>query len=376
MTKIQAAVLTRGGIDRDFESAAALSVREVDLAGPGPGEVLIRVAAAGVCHSDLSVINGTRPRPVPMVLGHEASGFVQQVGDGVDDLAPGDHVVCIFAPGCGHCLPCAEGRPALCTRAAKHHGVGELMTGHRRLSMDGAPVHHHVGVSAFATHAVLARPSLVKVVADIPPHISALFSCAMLTGAGAVFNTARVMPGSKVAVIGLGGVGLSAVLGAVAAGAGEIIAIDPFETKMQAALDMGATRAIKADAHTIDAVRDATGGGVDIAIELAGSTRALETAWGCTCRGGTTVTAGLPHPDARMSLNALQLVAEERSLKGSYIGSCVPQRDLPRMFALYAQGKLPVEKMLTHRLKLHDINRAMDQLDQGTAIRQVIEFDA
>ncbi|OSP54218.1 zinc-dependent alcohol dehydrogenase family protein [Pseudoruegeria sp. SK021] len=373
--KIEAAVLLHGGVEGNFETSNALTVREVDLAPPGPGEVLIRIAAAGVCHSDLSVINGTRPRPVPMVLGHEASGFVEEVGAGVDDLAPGDHVVCIFAPGCGHCLPCAEGRPALCTRAAKHHSVGELMTGHRRLSMDGAPVHHHVGVSAFASHAVLARQSLVKVEADIPPHISALFSCAMLTGAGAVFNTARVAPGSKVAVIGLGGVGLSAILGAVAAGAGEIIAIDPFEAKMQTALDMGATRTIKADAHTVEAVRDATGGGVDVAIELAGSTLALETAWRCTCRGGTTVTAGLPHPDARMSLNALQLVAEERTLKGSYIGSCVPTRDLPRMFALYAQGKLPVEKMLTHRLKLADINRAMDQLDRGTAIRQVIEFD-
>lgn len=373
--KITAAVLEHGGIPKGFEAAQALRVGEVDLAPPGPGEVLIRVAAAGVCHSDLSVINGTRPRPVPMVLGHEASGHVEEVGAGVTDLAPGDHVVCIFAPGCGTCLPCAEGRPALCTRAAAHHGRGELMTGHRRLSRQGAPVHHHVGVSAFATHAVLARQSLVKVEADLPPHVSALFSCAMLTGAGAVFNTARVPPGSRVAVFGLGGVGLSAVLGAVAAGAGQVIAIDRFDSKMQAARDMGATHTVKADAHTVEAVRDLTGGGVDVAIELAGSVTALETAWGCTCRGGTTVTAGLPHPDARMALNALQLVAEERVLKGSYIGSCVPQRDLPRMFALYARGKLPVEKMLTHRLKLADINRAMDQLEDGTAIRQVIEFD-
>lgn len=373
--KITAAVLEREGVEHDFEKARALTVRDLDLADPGRGEVLIRVAAAGVCHSDLSVINGTRPRPVPMVLGHEASGFVEAVGPGVDDLAPGDHVVCIFAPGCGSCTPCAEGRPALCTRAAKHHGLGELMTGHRRLSMDGRPVNHHVGVSAFATHAVLARQSLVKVEADIPPHVSALFSCAMLTGAGAVFNTARVQPGAKVAVLGLGGVGLSAILGAAAAGAGEIIAIDPFESKMEAALAMGATKAVKADANTVEAVRDLTGGGVDYAIELAGSVKALETAYDLTCRGGTTITAGLPHPEARMPLNALKLVAEERALKGSYIGSCVPMRDLPRMFSLHAQGKLPVEKMLTHRLRLDQINLAMDQLDNGTAIRQVIEFD-
>jgi alcohol dehydrogenase len=373
--KIKAAVYEGTGVAQDFEASRALNVRDVDLQGPGRGEVLIRMAAAGVCHSDLSVINGTRPRPAPMVLGHEASGFVEAVGDGVDDLTPGDHVVCIFAPGCGRCTPCAEGRPALCTLAAKHHGVGELMTGQRRLSMDGQPVNHHVGVSAFATHAVLVRQSLVKVDVDIPPHLSALFSCAMLTGAGAVFNTARVTPGSKVAVLGLGGVGLSAVIGALAAGAGQVVAIDPFASKLKAATDMGATHTVTSDADTAQVVRDLTGGGVDFAIELAGSTQALETAFDCTCRGGTTVTGGLPHPDARMSLNALKLVAEERTLKGSYIGSCVPQRDLPRMFALHAQGKLPVEKMLTHRLKLDQINLAMDQLNDGTALRQTIEFD-
>lgn len=372
---ITAAVLTKGGITGGFEAAQALQVQTVQLDPPGPGEVLIRLAAAGVCHSDLSVINGTRPRPVPMVLGHEASGFVEEVGAGVDDLQPGDHVVCIFAPGCGRCAMCAEGRPALCSVAALHHGRGELMTGERRLSVDGAPVHHHVGVSAFTSYAVLARQSLVKVHADVPPHISALFSCAMLTGAGAVFNTAQVRPGSKVAVFGMGGVGLSAILGAVAAGAGEVIAVDPFAAKLEVATQMGATRTIAAGPDAAQEIRNLTAGGVDVAIELAGSVQALEAAWTCTCRGGLTVTAGLPHPDARMPLNALQLVAEERSLRGSYIGSCVPQRDLPRMFALHAQGRLPVEKMLTHRLKLPQINLAMDRLDDGSAIRQIVEFD-
>ena len=372
--KITAAVLERGEVKGNYAAEKPLTVREVELAPPGPGEVLIRIAAAGVCHSDLSVINGTRPRPLPMVLGHEASGYVEEVGAGVDDLAPGDHVVCIFAPGCGRCTPCAEGRPALCEKAAKHHGVGELMTGHRRLSMDGRPVHHHVGISAFASHAVVARPSLVKADQDIAPHISTLFSCAMLTGAGAVFNTAHIKPGAKVAVVGIGGVGMAAILGAAAAGAGQIVAIDPFENKLAVARQMGATDAVKADEATVEAVRDLTGGGVDYAFELAGSVRALETAYDITRRGGTTVTAGLPHPDSRMALNALKLVAEERSLKGSYIGSCVPQRDLPRMFALHRRGLLPVEKMLSHRLPLADINLAMDRLEDGSAIRQVVEF--
>lgn len=372
--KITAAVLERGEVKGNYAAEKPLTVREVELAPPGPGEVLIRIAAAGVCHSDLSVINGTRPRPLPMVLGHEASGYVEEVGAGVDDLVPGDHVVCIFAPGCGRCTPCAEGRPALCEKAAKHHGVGELMTGHRRLSMDGRPVHHHVGISAFASHAVVARQSLVKADQDIAPHISTLFSCAMLTGAGAVFNTAHIKPGAKVAVVGIGGVGMAAILGAAAAGAGQIVAIDPFENKLAVARQMGATDAVKADEATVEAVRDLTGGGVDYAFELAGSVRALETAYDITRRGGTTVTAGLPHPDARMALNALKLVAEERSLKGSYIGSCVPQRDLPRMFALHRRGLLPVEKMLSHRLPLADINLAMDRLEDGSAIRQVVEF--
>ncbi|QCP84574.1 alcohol dehydrogenase [Cereibacter sphaeroides] len=372
--KIAAAVLERDGIAGNYAEERPLAIRELDLAAPGPGEVLIRVAAAGICHSDLSVINGTRRRPLPMVLGHEASGYVEALGEGVEDLDPGDHVVCIFAPGCGRCTPCAEGRPALCEKAARHHAVGELMTGHRRLSLGGRPVHHHLGISGFATHAVVARPSLVRVPREVPPHVSALFSCAMLTGAGAVFNTAQIRPGSKVAVVGLGGVGLSAILGAAAAGAAEIVAIDPFPAKMEAARAMGATLSVPADGDTVAAVRDLTAGGVDYAFELAGSVRALETAFAVTRRGGMTVTAGLPHPDDRMSLEALKLVAEERTLKGSYIGSCVPQRDLPRMLALHRRGLLPVEKMLTHRLKLDEINLAMDRLAEGSAIRQVVDL--
>ncbi|EKX57761.1 Alcohol dehydrogenase [Rhodobacter sp. AKP1] len=372
--KITAAVLERDGIAGNYAEERPLAIRQLDLAEPGPGEVLIRVAAAGICHSDLSVINGTRRRPLPMVLGHEASGHVEALGEGVEDLEPGDHVVCIFAPGCGRCTPCAEGRPALCEKAARHHAVGELMTGHRRLSLGGRPVHHHLGISGFATHAVVARPSLVRVPSEVPPHVSALFSCAMLTGAGAVFNTAQIRPGSKVAVVGLGGVGLSAILGAAAAGAAEIVAIDPFPAKMEAARAMGATLSVPADGDTVAAVRDLTAGGVDYAFELAGSVRALETAFAVTRRGGMTVTAGLPHPDDRMSLEALKLVAEERTLKGSYIGSCVPQRDLPRMLALHRRGLLPVEKMLTHRLKLDEINLAMDRLAEGSAIRQVVDL--
>ena len=372
--KIKAAVLTRSDAQAPYVDSRPLEVREVELQDPGRGEVLIRIAAAGVCHSDLSVIDGTRPRPVPMVLGHEASGYVEACGEGIGDLQPGDQVVCIFAPGCGTCGPCAEGRPALCEPAAQHSGAGELLTGQRRLSIDASPVNHHVGVSAFAEYAVVSRQSILKVEQHLEPHIAALFSCAVLTGAGAVFNTARVRPGSTVAVVGLGGVGLSAVLGALATGAGRVIAIDRLESKLQAAQDLGATDVFQADDDCSGAVREATGGGVDYAIEMAGSVQALLLVYEITRRGGMTVTGGLPHPDARLQLPALKLVGEERTLKGSYIGSCVPLRDLPRMFALHRRGLLPVEKLLTHRLPLEDINLAMDRLREGTAIRQVVDF--
>lgn len=374
--KIKAAVLTRSDAQPPYVDSRPLEVREVELQDPGRGEVLIRIAAAGVCHSDLSVIDGTRPRPVPMVLGHEAAGYVEACGEGIEDLKPGDQVVCIFAPGCGTCSPCAEGRPALCEPAAQHSGAGELLTGHRRLSIDTTQVNHHVGVSAFAEYAVVSRHSVLKVEQPLEPHIAALFSCAVLTGAGAVFNTAQVRPGSSVAVVGLGGVGLAAVLGALAAGAGRVIAIDRLDSKLEAARELGATDVFKADEDCIGQVREATRGGVDYAIEMAGSVHALLLAYEITRRGGMTVTGGLPHPDARMELPALKLVGEERTLKGSYIGSCVPLRDLPRMFALYHRGLLPVEKLLTHRLPLEDINLAMDRLREGTAIRQVVDFPA
>lgn len=372
--KINAAVLTRTDAQAPFAESRPLEILQLDLEEPGRGEVLIRVAAAGVCHSDLSVIDGTRPRPVPMALGHEASGFVERVGPGVDDLKPGDHVLCIFAPSCGHCLPCAEGRPALCQPGAAASGAGELMGGGRRLTLDGQPVNHHVGVSAFADHAVLSRHSLVRIDdPEIAPEISALFSCAVLTGAGAVFNTANMRPGSTVGVVGLGGVGLAAVMGAAGAGAGRVVAVDRNPARLDDAKRMGATETFVADDDCIEAVREATQGGLDYVIEVAGAVPALELAWAITRRGGTTVTAGLPHPDARMQLPALSLVAEERRLLGSYVGSCVPQRDIPRFLAMHRRGLLPVEKMLTHRLPLSEINTAMDRLRTGEAIRQVVQ---
>lgn len=373
--KIRAAVLREMGAPRPYVQSRPLAIEEVELDAPGPQEVLVRIAAAGLCHSDLSVINGDRPRPMPMALGHEAAGVVAAFGAGVDDLGVGDHVVMVFMPSCGHCLPCSEGRPALCEPGAAANGKGALLSGAKRLHCDGEVVHHHMGCSAFAEYAVVSRRSLVKIDKELPLTEAALFGCAVLTGVGAVVNTARVQAGHSVAVIGLGGVGLAALLGAIAAGAAQVIAVDLSEDKLRLARELGATAVVNGkDEDAVEQVRKLAGGGVDFALEMAGSVRALENAFRMTRRGGTTVTAGLPPPDAALPVNVVSLVGEERTLKGSYIGTCVPMRDVPRYIALYRAGRLPVDRLVSGTLKLDDINLGFDRLHEGSVVRQIIEF--
>ncbi|PAU77489.1 zinc-dependent alcohol dehydrogenase family protein [Halomonas salipaludis] len=375
--KIRAAVLQTTGAKRPYQGNQPLVIEELELDPPGDNEVLVQIKAAGLCHSDLSVIDGNRPRPVPMVLGHEAAGIVKAVGNGVHDLQVGDHVVTIFVPSCGHCSPCAEGRPALCEPAAKTNNAGTLASGERRLHRaDGSDVHHHIGVSAFADHAVLSRHSLVKVDPDLPLHHAALFGCAVLTGVGAAINSAEIKAGHTVAVVGLGGVGLNSVLGALVAGASEVIAIDLDEDKLALARELGATHAFNSgEAGCVDKIKALTNGGVDCAIEMAGSEKALEFAYQVTRRGGITVTGGLPHPDKKVAIQQVSLVAEERTLKGSYVGSCVPVRDVARYIALFRQGKLPVDKLLSDTLTLDQINDGFEKLAAGKAVRQIILFD-
>ncbi len=378
--KIKAAVLHALGTAQPYAETKPLIVEEVELAPPGPGEVLVQVKAAGLCHSDLSVINGSRPRPTPMVIGHEAAGVVAECGPGVDDLKAGDKVVMVFVPSCGSCLPCAEGRPALCEPGADTNTAGTLLSGERRLQRPVAPddtiLHHHMGVSAFAEYAVVSRRSLIKVDDEELSHEeAALFGCAVLTGVGAVVNTAQVPPGSSVAVLGLGGVGLNALLGAKLSGARHIIAMDLQDSKLALASELGATGTVNAaDPNAVEAVKDMTGGGVDFAFELAGSVKAMEQAYRVTKRGGTTVSAGLPHPDHRWELQQVNMVAEERTIKGSYIGSCVPMRDIPRYIELYRQGQLPVDKLMSDVIALEDINSGFDRLAAGKTVRQVIKF--
>src|SRR3990167_277202 len=297
----RAAVLSAMGAAHPYRDSRPLSIETVTLDPPGPGEVLVAIRAAGLCHSDLSVINGDRPRPLPMALGHEAAGVVEALGDGVTDLSIGDHVVMVFMPSCGHCDPCAGGRPALCEPGAAANGKGELLSGARRLFREGEPVNHPLGCSAFAERAVVSRRSLVKIDPDLSFEEAALFGCAVLTGVGAVVNTAGVKAGQSVVGIGLGGVGLSRVLGAPASGASPVVAVDLSEDKLALARTLGATSGLVqtvngADPDAVDQVRALTKGGADFAFEMAGSAPALAAAWKMTRRGGTPLPAA-PTPE-------------------------------------------------------------------------------
>ncbi|HEY6097790.1 MAG TPA: zinc-binding dehydrogenase [Anaeromyxobacter sp.] len=370
--KTVAAVLRAVTDRRPYGASRPLSLEEVELGAPRPGELLVRIAAAGVCHSDVSVVDGSRVRPLPMALGHEASGVVEEVGAGVQDVRQGDHVVLTFVPSCGRCVECSSGRPALCLPAAAANGAGHLLHGPPLLrDAQGKAIHHHLGVSAFARHAVVARESAVVLPKDVPLPVGALFGCAVLTGAGAVLNTAGVRAGQSVAVFGLGGVGLASIMGAVVASAYPIIAVDPVEAKRKLALELGATAAF-APEEAEKAVKDATGGGADVAFEAAGVPAVLEAAFRATRRGGTTVAMGLPHPSRTLTLPALAFAGEGRTLAGSYMGSSAPQRDVPRYVALWKSGRMPVDRLQSAALPLDRINEAFEALAAGAAVRQVL----
>ncbi|SDD47629.1 alcohol dehydrogenase catalytic domain-containing protein [Nocardioides lianchengensis] len=365
--RITGAVLEEIGLERPYAVSQPLKVRELELAEPGPGELLVRVEVAGLCHSDLSVVNGDRVRPVPMLLGHEAAGIVEAVGPGGSDLGVGQRVVMTFLPRCGDCAGCRTDGVRPCVPGSAANGAGTLLGGDVRLSGDAGPVLHHLGVSAFASHAVVDRRSVVPVADDVPADVAALLGCAVLTGGGALLNAAPPAPGSTVTVVGLGGVGMAALLTALALDV-EVVAVDTVPEKLAIATRLGAVRT----AHP-DEVGDPDLLG-DVVVEAAGSARAFETAVALTAAGGTTVTVGLPHPDARASVSPLGLVAEGRTIVGSYLGSAVPSRDIPRFAELWRAGRLPVEELVSSTIPLADINTALDVLSDGAALRQLVVF--
>lgn len=366
--KIRGAVLEEIGAPRPFSTSRPITVGELELAEPGPREVLVGIEAAGICHSDLSVVDGNRPRPVPMLLGHEAAGCIQAVGREVHDLRVGQRVVMTFLPRCGQCDGCATQGVRPCSAGSASNEAGTLLDGRRRLSRAAGDVHHHLGVSGFATHAVVDERSVVPVGDDVPADVAAVLGCAVLTGGGAVINAGRAQPGDTVIVVGLGGVGLAALITALAIEGVQAIGVDAMPEKLQSARDLGA------EAFTAQQALEA-GLQAAVVVEAAGNARAFETAVRLTGPGGRAVTVGLPPASALAQISPLWLVAGGRSVIGSYLGSAVPSRDIPAFVDLWREGRLPVEKLISDRLRLDEINEGMDALAEGRALRQILTFE-
>ena len=368
--KISGAVLETIGSDRPYATSRPITVRELTLDPPGATECLIEIEAAGICHSDLSVVNGDRVRPVPMLLGHEAAGRVIEIGPEVTDVRVGDRVIMTFLPRCNDCAACRTNGAVPCEIGSARNGAGVLFNGAIRLHDEGGPVLHHLGVSAFADHAVVDQRSLVVLPDDVPADIAALFGCAVLTGGGAVWNIARPAPGSTLAVLGLGGVGMAAVLTALAEPDVEVIAIDPVDAKRDLVLTLGAHRALTPQEAADEGLS------VDAVVEASGYPPALESGITMLRAGGVLAATGLSAPDALISMSPLRLVAQALSIRGCYLGSSVPRRDIPRFIDLWRAGRLPLESIISHRIPLTElpeqINIAMDRLADAQAMRQVI----
>jgi len=357
-----------------YEVKQPLRVEEVELEGPHTGEVLVRVEAAGVCHSDYHFMNGDLPIGLPCVLGHEGAGVVEAVGEGVTTVAPGDHVVLLFRPNCGHCEFCSQGRPALCWMAAQFRNTGRMLDGTSRLSRGGQEIKHFLGVSCFAERTVVPEQGVVPIPSEVPMDVAALVGCAVMTGVGAVMNTARVNPGAAVLVIGAGGIGLNCVMGAALVGAQPIIVADTVDSKLETAMDFGATHVVNARTHDlVEGVRELTNGeGVDFSFEAIGSPRAMTQAFDSVRRGGTATVVGIAPTGSETSVNAGELVYMEKTLRGSYYGSTRPQADMPRLLQLFKAGKLPIDRMISRRYPLDRVNEAYEALLAGEVARSVL----
>jgi S-(hydroxymethyl)glutathione dehydrogenase / alcohol dehydrogenase len=363
-TKIHAAVLHRFG--------QPLIVEELELDPPKASEVLVRMAASGVCHSDLHVAQGVHPTSLPVVLGHEGAGVIEEVGSGVAGLAAGDHVLLTWLPYCGHCRYCARGWPNRCENTAWYDATME--DGTCRFHADGQPVHHY-NTSSFAQRSVVPARTAIKVDPSLPLAELALMGCAVMTGVGAVLNTAKVRPGDTVAVVGCGGVGLNVVQGAKIAGASTIIAVDVVAAKLELARELGATAVVDAGRpDPVAAVSELVPGGVDYAFEALGRPATIEMAIGLTGRGGQAILIGMAPPDARVSIDALTTTLEERCVRGSWYGSCVPLRDIPLLVDLYREGRLRLDPLIT-RCGLEDVNDAFARMEAGETARSVIVYE-
>jgi S-(hydroxymethyl)glutathione dehydrogenase / alcohol dehydrogenase len=366
--KTEAAVLWRPG--------EPVEIVEVDLAPPRDGEVLVKIAACGVCASDLYVVDGDLPEPLPLVLGHEASGVVAEVGPGVEALAPGDHVVLALVPSCGECAECRRGRHNFCEVGARMAATGTLADGTSRLSANGTTLHHFNSVSSFAGHAVVPESVAVKIRPDVALDTAALIGCAVLTGCGAVMNTAGVEEGATVAVWGCGGVGANVVQAARLAGAAQIVAVDVRPEKLEVAQILGATDGVLAapDVDVVAAVKDLTAGGPDYAFEVIGTEATIQEAWAAAGPRGTVVVVGIMPKGSTLTIDPWQFFAE-KTLKGSFLGSARIREDIPRLVDLVAAGELRLDALVERRISLAELPEAFERLRAGDGLRQLVVFD-
>ena len=357
------------------ELNAPVRVEEVEVQSPKLGEVMVNIKACGVCHSDFSVTNGTIPMPPPIVIGHEAAGVVEEIGDGVTDIAVGDHVVIVWVPMCGKCRYCAEGRPQLCDQAAK--AVATLPDGTTRYTdSSGNPIMHMAGVGVMSEYATVHRDNVLKIEKDIPLDRAALVGCAVMTGVGAAINTAKIQPGTSVAVFGAGGIGLNAIQGAALAGAERIIAVDLEDKKLEFAQQFGATHTINpsTDGDAVEKIRELTGGGADYALECIGVPEVILQAYNCVRKGGTAVVVGVSRMDGTITLPTFMLPFQEKVLTGSMYGSGRPNIDFPRLLALYRANRLKLDELVTKTYSIDQINEAFADMQKGVNARGVLVF--
>ena len=352
-------------------------VEEISIDSPKRGEVMVKIAACGVCHSDLSATNGTIALPPPLILGHEAAGTIVEVGEGVTGIAVGDHVVPSFIYMCGKCRFCSAGRPVLCTEQGKAL-LTPLEGTPRTRDKSGKPLNIFSGCGVMAEYAVMSVENIVKIDPKASLETAALVGCAVTTGVGAVFNTAKVEPGAIVAVIGCGGVGLNAIQGAAIAGAERIIAIDTNPAKVQTAKQFGATDTlVPAEGEdVVKTLKKMTGGGPDYVFECVGNGALAEIAYRAVRRGGKALIVGVARPQESTSFKPMTMVFEEKTLQGSYYGSCVPRIDFPRMLQLNAAGKLKLKELITHRYSIDEAPQAFADLEAGKNARGVIVFQS
>ncbi len=366
--KIQAAVL--------YEPHTRFVVEALSLDEPKPGEVLIRIAASGVCHSDYHLVSGATKHPMPLVPGHEGAGIVEAVGPGVTRVQPGDHVTLNWAPDCGHCFYCLRGKPNLCETFTKPIWGGTMLDGTPRLHRNGQPVYHFCGLASFAEYAVVPQESCVPIRHDVPLKVAALVGCAVATGVGAVMYTAGVRPGESVVVFGCGGVGLNILQGAALCGAQPIIAVDTTPAKMEIARQFGATHILMSDDDTVKAIRNISGGrGADYAFEAVGIPSVQEMALRTVRPGGTLVLAGLAPMGTGTNLPGAIITRQEKVIKGSYYGTINARRDFPLLLDLYVAGKLKLDELISKEYRLNQLNEAYDAMLTGEVARGVVVFD-